>query len=345
MTHELRQMEANYQSDQEPGQIDSPRPVWQRISKLRIASLFAGTGGLDLGFIHAKHDVVWANDFQPDSVLSYKKNIGDHIVCGDISDIPTTDIPEVDLLAGGLPCQGFSNANVHKVDHDARNDLYAQFVRILLAKRPKFFLIENVRGMLSLEGGAAFRKILVALDEAGYDAQYKVLNAADFGVPQTRIRLFVVGVRKDLIGQYRYKFPSPTHSRKPDETGLKPWITIGEALASVPEPTSENNLVNHVCSNYKVTNRNFTGHRTTDANKPSPTILARGNAGGGVCAIQHPNNHRRMSVRESAIIQTFPLDFEFVGKTNSMYRQVGNAVPVLLAEHVASGFEKAGLLC
>lgn len=319
--------------------------TWKRVSNLRIASLFAGTGGLDLGFIHAGHNVIWANDFQPDSVLSYKKNIGEHIICGDISDIPATQVPEIDLLAGGLPCQGFSNANVNKVDNDARNDLYAQFVRILLAKRPKFLVIENVRGMLSLHGGAAFQKILAALDEAGYNTQYKVLNAADYGVPQTRIRLFVIGIRKDLSGQYRYSFPEPTHSRDPEKTGLKPWVTVGEALAKIPEPESDSSLLNHVCSNYKVTNRNFTGHRATDPNKPSPTILARGNAGGGVCAIQHPKNHRRMSVRESAIIQTFPIDFEFIGKTNSMYRQVGNAVPVLLAKHVAQGFEEIGKLC
>lgn len=320
-------------------------PTWRTVSNLKVASLFAGTGGLDLGFIRAKHDVVWANDFQPDSVRSYKKNIGDHIICGDISDIPAVEIPDVDILAGGLPCQGFSNANVNKVDNDARNDLYAQFVRILLAKRPKFLLIENVRGMLSLDKGAAFQKIVAALDEAGYLIQHRVLNAADYGVPQTRIRLFVVGVRKDLAGQYRYTFPTPTHSRNPAEDGLKPWVTIGEALAAVPEPSEDSTLLNHVCSNYKVTNRNFTGHRSTDANKPSPTILARGNAGGGVCAIQHPKNHRRMSVRESAIIQTFPLNFDFVGKTNSMYRQVGNAVPVLLAEHVARGFECLEIVC
>ncbi len=318
---------------------------WQRVSNLRVASLFAGTGGLDLGFLAAQHSVIWANDFQPDSVSSYKKNIGDHIVCGDVSDIPATEIPDIDLLAGGLPCQGFSNANVNKVDNDARNDLYAQFVRILLAKRPKFFLIENVRGMLSLHGGSAFKTILAALDEAGYESQYKVLNAADYGVPQTRIRLFVIGIRKDLIKEYRYIFPEPTHSKSPEKTGLRPWVTIAQALADIPEPGADVVMLNHVCSNYKVTNRNFTGHRATDPNKPSPTILARGNAGGGVCAIQHPKNHRRMSVRESAIIQTFPLDFEFVGKTNSMYRQVGNAVPVLLAKRVAEGFEKIGKLC
>jgi len=99
-------------------------------------------------------------------------------------------------------------------------------------------------------------------------------------------------------------------------------------LADIPEPADKHTLINHICSKYKVTNRNFTGHRTTDPTKPSPTILARGNGKGGVCAIQHPENHRRMSIREQAIIQTFPNSFEFIGSMNSCYRQVGNAVPV-----------------
>ncbi len=313
---------------------------WKTLAGLRTASLFAGAGGLDLGLIKAGHEVVWANDFEHDSVLSYTQNIGKHIVCGDIADVLPSRIPSIDLLTGGLPCQGFSNANVNKIDGDARNDLYAQFVRILLAKRPRFFLIENVRGMLSLDGGRAFERILFALDEAGYQTNFKVLNAADFGVPQTRIRLFVAGVRKSVSKRFRFRFPDPTHSRYPEKTGLLPWVTVGEALKDIPDPGPNVELKNHVFSKYKITDRNFTGHRRTDEKKPSPTILARGNGGGGVCAIQHPKNHRRMSVRESASIQTFPIDFEFIGKTNSMYRQVGNAVPVELGAKVAKGFEE-----
>ncbi len=318
----------------------TPDSQWKPIQNIKLASLFAGCGGLDLGFIKAGHKVVWANDFYSDSVETYKLNIGNHIICADVADINPEIIPNFDLLTGGLPCQGFSNANVNKVDNDARNDLYAQFVRILLAKKPKFLLIENVRGMLSLQGGFVFQTILEALDKAGYSCVYKVLNAADYGIPQTRIRLFIIGIRKDLSDKFRYVFPEPTHSKNHEETGLKPWVSIVEALQKIPEPSEEHVLKNHICSQYKVTNRNFTGHRKTDPSKPSPTILARGNGGGGVCAIQHPKNHRRMSVRESALIQTFPIDFEFFGKTNSMYRQVGNAVPVDLAACVASGFQE-----
>ena len=109
-------------------------------------------------------------------------------------------------------------------------------------------------------------------------------------------------------------------------------MSIGSAIKHIPDADEANDLPNHIYSKYKITNRNFTGHRKTDADKPSPTILARGNGKGGVCAIQHPMNHRRMSIRESATIQTFPTYFEFIGKMNSCYRQVGNAVPVLFAK-------------
>ena len=129
--------------------------------------------------------------------------------------------------------------------------------------------------------------------------------------------------------------PSPTHASpeklKPSSQ-LLPWVSVGDALCGLPEPEEFHLLLNHVGSKYKVSDRNFTGHRRTDPGKPSPTILARGNGKGGVCAIQHPGNHRRMTVRESAIIQSFPLDFVFHGGLMSMYRQVGNAVPVRLAE-------------
>lgn len=312
----------------------------KQINGLRVVSLFSGAGGLDLGFEKAGHHVIWANDNDQDSVATYQANLSENIVLADVADIDPKIIPDADILIGGLPCQGFSLANVNKVDGDARNDLYAQFVRILQAKRPKFFVIENVRGMLSLQKGKAFERIGDALRSSGYTIEHRVLLAADYGVPQSRIRLFVVGVREDLSPMFAYRFPEPTHSKDPKKTGRKPWVTVGEALAGLPEPGQSSKLQNHIGSQYKVTNRNFTGHRLTNPDKPSPTILARGNGGGGVCAIAHPKNHRRMTVRESALVQTFPIDFKFEGALNSMYRQVGNAVPVVLAQAVASGFYK-----
>jgi len=308
------------------------------IKNLRVVSLFAGAGGLDLGIKNAGHTLVWANDFDPDSCDTYSKNIGTHIHCGDIADVASSELPAYDLLVGGFPCQGFSRANIHRVDGDKRNDLYLHVIRMLRDTKPSFFLLENVRGILTLNKGRDFSEIISALEESGYVVQYKVLNAADYGVPQNRVRVIIAGVREDISKDFSYTYPNETHSRK-GET-LPKWVSIENALNGIGEPEDETNLPNHVCSKYKVTNRDFTGHRTTDPTKPSPTILARGNGGGGVCAIQHPKNHRRLSVRESASIQTFPLDFVFSGGLMSMYRQVGNAVPVKLAESIASGFKK-----
>ncbi|MDR3450372.1 MAG: DNA cytosine methyltransferase [Alphaproteobacteria bacterium] len=303
---------------------------------MKIVSLFSGAGGLDLGLIQAGHEVVWANDFDADAVATYKKNIGNHIILGSIEDIPSSQIPSCDVVVGGFPCQGFSQANLLRFEKDKRNRLYLEFKRIITDKKPKYFLAENVRGILSLANGRAIEKIEKDFAAAGYRVKKKLFNVANFGVPQSRWRVVIAGTRNDLPETADFCFPVETHTNpsKAKKMGLKAWSQIGKALAKIPEPDEKHSLPNHVCSQYKVTNRNFTGHRWTDAEKPSPTILARGNGKGGVCAIQHPNNHRRMSIRESATIQTFPLDFEFVGKMNSCYRQVGNAVPVLFAYHL-----------
>lgn len=305
---------------------------------MQIVSLFSGAGGLDLGLIEAGHTVIWANDFDRDAVSTYSTNIGPEIVLGDICEIPSTRIPKCDVIVGGFPCQGFSQANMLRFEDDERNRLYLEFLRIVRDKQPLYFLAENVRGILSLAGGRAIERIQSDFAAAGYRVSKQLFNVADFGVPQMRRRVIIAGTRADLPEHLDYAFPNATHADplKARSLGLKPWVTISEALAHIPEPGDHHDLANHVCSQYKVTNRNFTGHRRTDPAKPSPTILARGNGKGGVCAIQHPLNHRRMSIREQATIQTFPDKFEFAGRLNSAYRQVGNAVPVLFGRHLGN---------
>lgn len=313
---------------------------------MRVVSLFSGAGGLDLGLIKAGHRVVWANDIDADAVATYQENIGKHIVAGSIEDISSATIPDCDVVVGGFPCQGFSQANLLRFEKDERNRLYLEFKRIVEDKRPLYFLAENVRGLLSLGGGRAIKKIEKDFAACGYRVQKQLFNVADFGVPQNRWRVIIAGTRNDLPVEADFCFPVPTHAApsKAKSLGRKPWVSIGEALAGIPEPEDKHSLPNHICSQYKVTNRNFTGHRTTDPSKPSPTILARGNGKGGVCAIQHPRNHRRMSIRESATIQTFPLKFEFIGRLNSCYRQVGNAVPVQFAKCLGKTLAECELL-
>lgn len=304
---------------------------------MRVISLFSGCGGLDLGFKNAGFDIVWANDVFEDAAATYRHNIGDHIVVGDISAIPSEKIPECDGIIGGFPCQGFSMANMGRTVDDQRNKLYLEFVRVIGEKRPKFFIAENVKGILTLGKGAVFNKIKSDFADCGYDVFYKLFNAADYGVPQKRQRVILFGLRSDLAKECEVKFPpAPTHSNAavlPKE--LLGWVSCGEALEMIPEPDVPNNLPNHQGTKYKLRFNGYLGHREIDPNQPAPTITARGDERGGVVIIHHPKNHRRLTVREAATIQSFPLDFVFSGTNTSGYRQIGNAVPPLFAQRIA----------
>lgn len=292
---------------------------------MTIISLFSGAGGLDLGLIQAGNKVLWANDIDKDAVETYKRNIGNHIICEDMKNIDLSDIPSADVVVGGFPCQGFSQANMRRAVDDDRNQLYRYFYSVIKFKQPKFFIAENVKGILSLGKGDAIRQIVFDFQNAGFLTSVTLVNMADYGIPQTRQRVIIIGQRKDLGDEIIFRFPQKTNGRD----GIpKPWVSIHSAIGHYPDPNEYSDFKNHVSSAYKVEYRNFTGHRVTDPSKPSPTILARGNGKGGVCAIPHYNGKRRLTIRESATVQTFPEDFEFIGRMNSCYRQIGNAVPV-----------------
>ncbi len=304
---------------------------------LRVVSLFSGAGGLDLGFKNAGFNLIWANDIFLEAAETYKLNIGPHITTESIENIPSSDIPDAEVIIGGFPCQGFSHANMKRHSEDSRNKLYLEFVRVLKDKAPLFFIAENVRGILTLEGGEVFKRIIQDFSDAGYNVKHQLFNAADYGVPQKRQRVFLFGVRKD-IDEDHIKFPpNPTHAplKKSKPSSLLPWVSIGKALDGIPEPEEPHNLENHTASQYKLRFNGYMGHRTIDAEQPSPTITARGDEKGGVVIHHHPRNHRRLTVREVATIQTFPLDYKFVGPKTSGYRQIGNAVPPLLAKAIA----------
>lgn len=300
---------------------------------MKIVSLFSGAGGLDLGLILAGNQVIWANDIDKDAVATYRENISDNIICKDIREISTDDIPSSDVVVGGFPCQGFSLANRFRIIDDERNLLYKFFYNVIKAKQPKFFIAENVKGILSLGEGKAIEQILSDFKSAGYLTSVNLVNMANYGIPQTRQRVIIIGQRMDIGKKIVFNFPKPSHDKHGDN-GLKKWVSIKDAIDKFPDPDKQNNVVNHIYSAYKVEFRNYTGHRKTDPDKPSPTILARGNGGGGVCAIPHYNCKRRLTIRESATIQTFPEEFHFIGSMNSCYRQIGNAVPVQFAKRL-----------
>lgn len=298
---------------------------------MRVVSLFSGAGGLDLGFKMAGHNVIWANDLYNDAVETYKLNLGDHIVCKDIANIDVKDIPDCDIVIGGFPCQGFSIANMKRCTSDERNVLYKQLIRVIKEKKPKFFLAENVKGLTNLDKGEVFKMILNDFSSLGYTVKWQILNAANYGVPQTRQRVIIVGVRNNI--DFEYQFPEPTHTKDN-------WVSVGKAMEAIPDPDLPNNLANHTYSKFKIKNNGYLGHRALDPDKPAPTVTARGDDKGGVVILPHPNGKRRMSGRELAAVQSFPLDYVFVGNQSSVYRQIGNAVPPLLGYAVANVFNQ-----
>jgi DNA (cytosine-5)-methyltransferase 1 len=304
---------------------------------MKVVSLFSGAGGLDLGFRIAGHEIIWANDLYSDAVETYRTNLGNHIVCEDIFAVKAEDVPDCDIVIGGFPCQGFSVANTKRNVEDERNQLYKQLMRITSEKKPKFFLAENVKGIMSLAKGEVLKMILSDFTNLGYKVQAKLLNSADFGVPQLRQRVFIIGVRNDV--DFTFVYPQPTHNSE-GKDGLLHWIGVGEALACIPDPDEPNDLPNHDYSKYKLRFNGYLGHRMIDTEKPAPTVTARGDDKGGVVVLHHPNNRRRMSCRELAAVQSFPLDYAFSGNRTSVYRQIGNAVPPLLAFAVANQFNQ-----
>ena len=311
-----------------------PSEILQPIVKPRVVSLFSGAGGLDLGFKEAGFRLVWANDFDADAVATYRDNIGTECVLGDISQIASNEIPDCEVMIGGFPCQGFSVANTRRDVLDSRNKLYLEYIRILSEKKPLMFVAENVKGILTLGKGAVIRAIINDFTEAGYTVVYKLLNAADYGVPQLRQRIIIVGIRNDL--NLNFSFPEPTHS-KGGEFGLLPWVSVAEALKDIPDPDGNqaNKVPNNQYSRYKIVFNGYLGKRPINADLPAPTVTARGDRKGGVVILPHPSGKRRMTVRELASIQNFPLDYKFSGSRTDCYRQIGNAVPIGLARSVA----------
>jgi DNA (cytosine-5)-methyltransferase 1 len=387
---------------------------------MKVVSLFAGCGGLDLGFIKEGFEVVWANDFFKEAVDTYKLNIGDHIHFGDITKIPSSDIPDdFDVLLGGFPCQGFSIANKNRSMDDGRNFLYKELMRVIKDKKPKFFIGENVKGLLSMQKGKVIEMIVKDFKSLGYDVSYKLLKASNYGVPQNRERVIIIGNRIGVENIY----PEPTHAAEPDffNSDLKPHVTVKKVVGHLAKirtrdlsfKLKKETIYNHVARtnvadkfwgrkhkvnqhdvcdylkewrnkspfSTKTIDEHFgyahtAGHwfrkdnnsgsipnpsdwrelkkllkfddkfdkkvtelelkeikfeqslRINNWDRASDTITATGPE-------IHPNKKRRMSVRECAMIQTFPNDFVFIGSLGNMYKQIGNAVPVLLGQHIA----------
>lgn len=295
------------------------------------ASLFCGAGGLDIGFERAGFKTVWANDFDSDACKTHKSWSSAEVVCGDISKIDINTIPKTDIILGGFPCQGFSLSGPRKID-DSRNVLYKYYVKIVKEKKPMMFVGENVKGLLTMGNGQIIEAIIDEFSNCGYNVFYKLMNAKEFSVPQDRERVIICGFRKDLgISNFEYPFPR------------KEMVTLKEALKNIPEPKEDEICAAPYSSRYMSRNRkrNWDEVSYTIPAMAKQVTLYPGSPDmvkldkdlwefgkGGVT--------RRLSWKEAAAIQTFPPDIEFYGNLVSKYKQIGNAVPVKLAEIVAT---------
>ena len=282
--------------------------------KIKVASLFSGCGGLDFGFHADPHfEIIFALDSDKDACGSYQNYYEHTPICKDIRKVQT--IPDCDIMLGGFPCQGFSIANPKRNKKDERNELYLELVRLLKLKNPACFVFENVKGIMSLDKGIIFENILLELRDCGYEVYTKLFKMKNYGVPQNRERVIILGIRKDHGAQVNFEWPKET---------LTLTLTLRETIGDLPLKYDES--IQHIGSKNKVRVNGYVGGRVLDWDKISPTIIG-GRKGGGFISPIHPSQERRLTVREVARIQTFPDDFEFKGSMTSMYRQIGNAVP------------------
>ena len=297
----------------------------------KLVSLFSGCGGMDVGFERAGFERIWANDFDKDACKTHQNWSRAKVVCGDIAKVDVTEIPDSDIILGGFPCQGFSLSGPRKID-DSRNVLYKHYVRIVKAKQPKIFVGENVKGLLTMANGDIFEAIKEEFSQCGYNVFSQLVNARYFGVPQDRERVIIVGIRKDL-GINDFSIPVPKNKR----------MTMREALAGMPEPSPDD-----IC-NAPYSSRFMSRNRKRGWNDVSYTIPAMAKQvtlhpsspdmeklGTDLWRFGNDGLTRRFSWQEAAVIQTFPRDLKFEGDLVSKYKQIGNAVPVKLAEYVAT---------
>ena len=298
---------------------------------MKVISLFSGCGGLDLGFMKAGFDVIWANDFDREATESYQLNLASHIFHEDIYKVDTKVIPEADILIGGFPCLGFTVAKGSSRELDCDyNQLYKEYARVLAKKNPKYFLVENVAGIKS---GKKFSDFFhnVILEEfrnsgKGYKVKYSTLISSDYGVPQNRKRVIILGTRNDISAEP--DFPRPF---------MNSPISLKDAISDLPKEFNPS-IPNHTGTNHQVKINGYVGNRQLVWHKPSPTITGRGSRSGGAVIHPHPYGHRRLSVRECARIQSFPDDFHFVGSNGACFAQIGNAVPPIMAFFIANEF-------
>ncbi|HMT76094.1 MAG TPA: DNA (cytosine-5-)-methyltransferase [Saprospiraceae bacterium] len=319
-------------------------------NKIKVASFFCGCGGSDLGILGdfkflKEHyaplpfEISYALDFDKYAVETYNANFEHPAVCDNIKNVDINQIEEFDLLLGGFPCQSFSTVNPNKDTNDDRANLYKELVKILKAKQPKFFICENVKGLVTLQKGEILKKVVTEFESVGYKVKYRVLLASNFGIPQKRERVFIIGVRNDInVG---FKFPAETHS----ETNLfstKKWVPLKKVIPQLAiedkkyyfsqravegMKNAKNNMKRGLYQDLEGQCLTITSHLAkTSLNSRDPVLLVN----------PEKEIYRRFTPEEAASIQSFPENFVFPVSETQAYRQIGNAIPPVLMWHVAN---------
>ena len=326
---------------------------------MQVVSLFSGCGGLDLGFERAGFDIPVANEFDKTIWATFKANHPrTKLIEDDIRNIKASDFPDnIDGIIGGPPCQSWSEAGSLRGIDDERGQLFYDYIRILKDKQPKFFLAENVSGMLTDRHSAAVKNIVEMFEECGYDVSITLVNAKDYGVAQERKRVFYIGFRKDLHIDFKF----PEGSTKDDDKK----ITLRDIIWDLQDTAVPAGPKNHRNPDAINNNEYFTGaystifmsrNRVKNWDEQGFTVQASGRQcqlhpqapkmvkyGHNDCRFVEGKEHlyRRMTVREVARVQGFPDDFKFIyDMVDTGYKMIGNAVPVNLAYEVAVAIKK-----
>lgn len=313
------------------------------MEKLKVASLFCGCGGTDVGLLGGfdflgKHyasnnmQIVYANDIDDNACNIFRENFNIVPDNRDIREVKSDEIPEFDILTGGFPCQSFSiiAQNPKRLGvKDERGKLFFEMCRILKERQPKCFIAENVKGILTANKKSAFPLIIKEFEDSGYDVQYTVLNSADYGVPQKRERVIIVGFRKDL--NVKFEFPEAVIQ---EAEGYEPLRKVIEETVNDKYFFSQR-AVDGMMKRRESMNKG----RAQDITRPCNTVgahLAKVSLNSTDPVLMTEGRYRRFTPREVARIQSFPEKFRLTGSETAQYRALGNAIPPVMFWYVAS---------
>ena len=301
---------------------------------MKTISLFCGAGGLDLGFKNVGFDIVWANDSDKFAVESYKKNVGEHVVLGDITEIDLNSIPLTEVIIGGFPCQPFSIMGSELGFEDTRGILFFRILEIIRNQKqrgnlPKVIVLENVKRLLTHDKGNTFKIIKKSLEGLGYNIFYKVLNSADYGIPQTRNRVFIVCF---LDKEINFEFPKEVKLDKTMQDLLEKNVDEKYFLSEKIIPT----ILSSGTKNYKAKTE-----IDLKIARPLCSTMHKMHRASQDNYITDNGRIRRLTPREAARLQGFPENFEIIVSDTQAYRQFGNAVTVTVAEKVALSIKEA----